>query len=138
MSKEQEAYAQRTAQPTAQAPNVPPTSTSGGYVYPSQTGNTVMTCGGPGYAPQQPGTYPCSTNMVHRQLRQKSVLEAYMLWLVLGFLGAHHFYLRVRIYHLSQHGLIVQFGKNSEFCQLNSRGFNPHLGYTACGEFLVN
>ena len=100
MSKEQEAYAQRTAQPTAQAPNVPPTSTSGGYVYPSQTGNTVMTCGGPGYAPQQPGTYPCTPNMVHRQLRQKSVLEAYMLWLVLGFLGAHHFYLRVRIYHL--------------------------------------
>ena len=34
---------------------------------------------------------------------KKSIVDAYLLWLLFGMVGGHHFYLRVRIYLFIQH-----------------------------------
>lgn len=88
MSKEQEARQQRTVPPTVPNPN--PQSAATAYVYnptepgtyavPPPVGNQIY--GGHGFCAPGPRS-------------KKSVIEAYILFLTLGLLGAHHFYLKV-------------------------------------------
>lgn len=109
MSKEQEAFQQRTA-PTAQpGSNQQPQSDSRSqqpYSVTQSVSDTRTTSAVPGYTYNTavPGTClvpsPVS-NPVYTQggdlvspNTKKSLIEAYLLWLILGFLGAHHFYLR--------------------------------------------
>ncbi|XP_052807470.1 uncharacterized protein LOC128236572 [Mya arenaria] len=89
MSKEQEAFAQRTA-PEYHGASNPEYGTQN-----NQNGTRVM----PGPVTQGP-TGPQETGYAYyaappRPIRgKKSVIEAYLLWLILGLLGGHHFYLK--------------------------------------------
>ncbi|KAH3738803.1 hypothetical protein DPMN_045449 [Dreissena polymorpha] len=78
MSKEHEAFQQRTQDGGIPVYN---TAMPGTCVMPGPVLNP-MYHGGPG------------TSQGSNCHRKKSYLEAYMLWLLLGLLGAHHFYLR--------------------------------------------
>ena len=104
MSKEQEAYQQRTAGQPQGGSNpqpVPPAFRSDQYgpsqqtaAYPGVTYNTST----PGPVVPGPVAAPVYPQFHGATQAKKSVVEAYILWLILGLLGAHHFYLRVRIY----------------------------------------
>lgn len=103
MSKEQEAYQQRTVGQDQPVSNPQP-----------QPGYQTLGVGQLGSNPQQTSAVPGYTyntavpgpvaNSVHPQgnsvatiQNKKSLVEAYLLWLVLGLLGAHHFYLKVSL-----------------------------------------
>ena len=102
-------------------PNTQPPATTPGQLYPSvghqetgayngqpyNTGRQPVTgayAGQPvagAYAGQPYGGgvgQPTAVPPVHRIAAKKSIIEAYLLWLILGPIGAHHFYLRVRTF----------------------------------------
>lgn len=101
MSKEQEAFQQRTVGHTGPDTNQqlqPRFQTLGA----DQFGSYPQTTAGPGYTyntcttvpgPVENSVYGQGNDIVTTRTK-KSVVEAYLLWLVLGLVGAHHFYLR--------------------------------------------
>lgn len=100
MSKEREAYSQRTAEPTMGASGPPSGISSAGYDNPIYPGQASF----PSQASYEgPAAYPTyntipgpNGNVAYPPVitrHKKSVFEAYLLWFVFGPLGFHHFYL---------------------------------------------
>jgi hypothetical protein len=103
MSKEREAFQQRTVEQTQPGSNPQPAPVFHTEQYdsrPPQTGaypGLTYNTSAPGSATVVPGpvaapVYPQIHGVVHAK---KSLVDCYILWLILGLVGAHHFYLRV-------------------------------------------
>ena len=128
MSKEQEAVQQQQvsgyqgSSPGYQQPYPAQQAHHGQQIFPGsnlqpgQTYNTIMpgTCAVPGPIAnpvfQQPGP-------ILRVSDKKSVIEAYLIWLIFGLIGGHHFYLRVS----RKYRIFVFFGERSNFISSSGR-----------------
>ncbi|KAH3738833.1 hypothetical protein DPMN_045476 [Dreissena polymorpha] len=119
MSKEHEAFQQRTQDGGIPVYN---TAMPGTCVMPGPVLNP-MYHGGPG------------TSQGSNCHRKKSYLEAYMLWLLLGLLGAHHFYLRVSIYSQPHYSC----GDWSGYCfqdNYSSTSFSGSMHVCHCNKYV--